>query len=88
MLTYLRKIRKSMIESQSGKKYLIYAIGEIALVVIGILIALQINKWNEERKDRNLEKEYIGRLKIEMQENEVFFLVHGFGEVGGTRENM
>jgi len=57
MLTFLRKIRKSMIDSlpsrQAGgavNKYLIYAIGEIALVVIGILIALQINNWNEKQK--------------------------------------
>ena len=47
MLTFLRKIRKSLIESGIARKYLLYAIGEIALVVIGILIALQINNWNE-----------------------------------------
>tara|TARA_Y100000385_G_C13099534_1_gene643585 strand:- start:2936 stop:3121 length:186 start_codon:yes stop_codon:yes gene_type:complete len=52
MLTLLRKIRKSLIDSGSSRKYLLYAIGEIALVVIGILIALQINNWNESRKDR------------------------------------
>ena len=49
MLTFLRKIRKSLIESGSARKYIVYAIGEIALVVIGILMALQINNWNEER---------------------------------------
>ena len=53
MLTFLRKIRKSFIASGSTRKYLIYAIGEIALVVIGILIALQINNWNEEKKRNN-----------------------------------
>jgi hypothetical protein len=52
MLTFLRKIRKSFIEPGSARKYLLYALGEIALVVIGILIALQINNWNEWRKDR------------------------------------
>jgi hypothetical protein len=52
MLKFLRKIRKSLIESGSARKYLLYAIGEIALVVIGILIALQINNWNEWRKDQ------------------------------------
>mgnify|MGYP001308878957 CR=1 FL=1 len=40
-----------MINTGSTKKYLVYAIGEIALVVIGILIALQINNWNESRKE-------------------------------------
>tara|TARA_Y100000385_G_scaffold291468_1_gene369658 strand:+ start:2899 stop:3690 length:792 start_codon:yes stop_codon:yes gene_type:complete len=49
MLTFLRKIRKSLIESGSSRKYLLYGIGEITLVVIGILIALQINNWNEKR---------------------------------------
>lgn len=46
MLTFLRRIRKSLIESGSAQKYLLYAIGEIALVVIGILIALNINNNN------------------------------------------
>ncbi|MBT8221519.1 MAG: hypothetical protein KJP00_16945 [Bacteroidia bacterium] len=46
MLTFLRKIRRSLIESGSARKYILYAIGEIALVVLGILIALQINNWN------------------------------------------
>lgn len=50
MLTFLRRIRRSLIDSGATRKYLIYAIGEIALVVIGILIALQINNWNEGRK--------------------------------------
>jgi hypothetical protein len=52
MLTFLRKIRWSLLESGSARKYIFYAIGEIALVVIGILIALQINNWNEWKKDR------------------------------------
>ena len=47
------------------KKYLIYSIGEILLVVIGILIALQINNWNENKKDRNTEN----KLLIELNEN-------------------
>ena len=49
---------------QVGKtgKYLIYALGEIILVVIGILIALQINNWNEQKKDNKLEQEYYCRL--------------------------
>ena len=65
MLTLLRKIRKSLIGSGSSKQYLLYAIGEIALVVIGILIALQINNWNERSKER--EKEY--QILIEINEN-------------------
>ena len=63
MLTFFRKIRKALLDSGSLRKpaspagrYLVYAIGEIALVVIGILIALQINNWNEWRKDRIKER--------------------------------
>ena len=49
MITLFRRIRKRFIESGSMIKYLLYALGEILLVVIGILIALQVNNWNEER---------------------------------------
>lgn len=49
MLTFLRKIRRSLIESGSSSKYLLYAIGETLLVMIGIQMALQINNWNEDR---------------------------------------
>ena len=56
MLTFLRKIRRSLIESGSARKYILYAIGEIALVVIGILIALQINNWNENQRGLRIEK--------------------------------
>ncbi len=63
MLTFLRKIRLSLIESGSARKYLLYAIGEIALVVIGILIALQINKSNEWRKEREIERVVLEDIK-------------------------
>ena len=58
-----------MIESGSTRKYLLYAIGEIALVVIGILIALQINNWKEFRKDRVQELEILIELKNTMEVN-------------------
>ena len=47
MITLFRKIRKKLIEDDNIRKYLLDAIGEIPLVVIGILIALQVNNWNE-----------------------------------------
>jgi len=50
MIPFFRKIRKKMADDNKPLKYMRYAIGEIVLVVIGILIALQINTWNEERK--------------------------------------
>jgi hypothetical protein len=69
MLTFFRKIRKSLIDGSSARKYLLYAIGEIALVVIGILIALQINNWNEWRNDRQSEKEILNDLIINLESN-------------------
>ena len=69
MLTFLRKIRKSLIDSGSARKYLLYAIGETALVVLGILIALQVNNWNENKKDRKKEKILLINLKSEIQQN-------------------
>jgi len=47
MLTFLRKIRKSLVDSGATRKYILYAVGEIFLVMIGILLALQVNNWNE-----------------------------------------
>jgi len=52
MIKFFRKIRYDLMEKNKTGKYLKYAIGEIILVVIGILVALQINTWNEEKKER------------------------------------
>ncbi len=51
MLRFFRQLRKEQLMYEKTRKYLIYAIGEILLVVIGILIALQVNNWNERNKD-------------------------------------
>jgi hypothetical protein len=56
-------------EKNKTRKYLKYAIGEIVLVVIGILIALQINNWNENSKERYVEQEYLVSLKEEFNHN-------------------
>lgn len=55
MITFLRKLRERLIPGSAVTRYLLYAIGEILLVVVGILIALQINNWNQERQNRALE---------------------------------
>ena len=62
MLKFFRSIRQNLLTEDRTTKYFKYAIGEIVLVVIGILIALQINNWNEQRKANTLEGEYYCRL--------------------------
>ena len=62
MIKFFRNIRQNLIMENKTSKYLKYAIGEIVLVVIGILIALQINNWNENQKSLKIEKNYLQRL--------------------------
>ena len=57
MIKFFRKIRQNLLKENKTGKYLKYAIGEIILVVIGILIALQINNWNENRIENIYEKQ-------------------------------
>ena len=70
MIPVYRKIRKQMADDNRPVKYARYAIGEILLVVIGILIALQINNWNEGRKQRQVELKYFYNLKNDLLADE------------------
>jgi hypothetical protein len=69
MIKLFRNIRQKLINEGKTTNYLKYAIGEIVLVVIGILIALQINNWNEGRKDRIEEKKFLTRFEVEITSN-------------------
>ena len=69
MIKFFRKIRQKMLTENKFSKYLLYAIGEIILVVIGILIALQINNWNEDKKNRELEKYMLENLVENLEQN-------------------
>ncbi|KAA2217217.1 MULTISPECIES: DUF6090 family protein [Maribacter] len=66
MIKFFRKIRQKLLSENKFSKYLIYAVGEIVLVVIGILIALQINNWNEIRKNTERENKYLSNLNKEI----------------------
>lgn len=68
MISLFRQIRQKLLAQNRISRYLTYAIGEIFLVVIGILIALQVNNWNENRKDRLISEDTIVALRIELQE--------------------
>jgi hypothetical protein len=59
MIKFLRRIRKNLLSENKTSKYTIYAIGEIFLVVVGILIALQINNWNETKKEQAITNKYL-----------------------------
>ena len=75
MLKFFKKIRKRLVNQGRLKNYLLYAVGEIVLVVIGILLALQINNWNTERAEQNQMQEFaaalIQDLRTDIQETEL-----------------
>ena len=70
MIKFFRKIRQNLLSEGKTGKYFKYAIGEIVLVVIGILIALQINNWNENRKNKIAEADYYCRILDDFELNE------------------
>lgn len=67
MLKSFRRIRRKLIDEGNLQRYLIYSIGEILPVMIGILLALQINNWNEESKEKQFEKALLLELKENLQ---------------------
>ena len=71
MIKLFRNIRKNLLNEGKTTKYFKYAIGEIVLVVIGILIALSINTWNENRLDRIKEKTIMASINKEFKANQV-----------------
>ena len=73
MIKFFRKIRKKLADDNKPIKYMRYAIGEIALVVVGILIALSINNWNEERKSKIKTIQNIEALCEDLQRDSTHF---------------
>lgn len=69
MLKFFRRIRQKLIEKGNLKRYMVYAIGEILLVMIGILLALQVNNWNETKKERKKETKLLSQLKSDLNYN-------------------
>lgn len=69
MIKFYRNIRKSLLNEGKTGKYLKYALGEIVLVVIGILIALQINNWNEDRKNARMEIQVLREISENLGED-------------------
>ena len=69
MIKFFRRIRQKLLAENRFRKYLLYAIGEIILVVIGILIALQVNNWNNERLQKDKEKEYLVEIRQNLEKD-------------------
>jgi hypothetical protein len=71
MIKFFRKIRYDLMEKNKTGKYLKYAIGEIILVMIGILLALQVSHWNTQSADRKLEKRYLSELILDLHADSI-----------------
>mgnify|MGYP001321343033 CR=1 FL=1 len=73
MIKFFRHIRRRLLAENRFTRYFIYAIGEIVLVVIGILIALQVNDWNDDRKrvvqERKMLNELLMNLRLDTAEH-------------------
>ncbi|MDM9630306.1 DUF6090 family protein [Robiginitalea aurantiaca] len=67
MINFFRKIRKQLADQNKPLKYFRYALGEIVLVMIGILLALQVNNWNEARKDQQELKNILQSITADMK---------------------
>lgn len=69
MISFYRRIRKRLMKQNKVTQYLAYSIGEILLVVIGILIALSINNWSEARKEKKIELEILANIKTALAQD-------------------
>ncbi len=90
MIKFFRKIRQKLLSENKFSKYLIYAIGEIILVVIGILIALGINNWNQNIQKNEQEKVYYCKIKedLETDKNNIKASIESLNERKSTAKRV
>lgn len=69
MIKFFRKIRQQLLTENKISKYLVYASGEIFLVMVGIILALQVNTWNENRKESNTELDILTGIKNDLNDD-------------------
>ena len=72
MINFLRRIRRELINENKTSIYLIYAVGEVVLVFLGILVALQIDNWKEGRKQEVIEIQFLKRITANMNRENKF----------------
>ena len=82
MIKFFRKIRQNLLSENKLSKYLLYAIGEIILVFIGIAMALQFNNWNETKKTREKEQQVLTEIISDLE-----FTLQDIDRVINTRTN-
>ena len=75
MFSFFRKTRQQFLSGHNIGRYLLYAFGEVFLVVIGILIALQVDNWNEENKKQRKVQQYLIALKDEFKQNQTLMII-------------
>ncbi len=86
MLKVFQRIRRNLLSQNKFTNYFFYAIGEILLVVVGILIALQVSDWNEHRKFRNQEVKILKQLNSDLEANA--FEIDGLNKIQINRLRM
>lgn len=79
MIKFFRHIRKSLLMENKVSKYILYVFGEIVLVVIGILIALQINNNNQAKKDRTFELKMLTEISKSLESDISYLRNHLIG---------
>jgi len=89
MIKFFRKIRQNLLLENKTGKYFKYAIGEIILVVIGILIALQINNWNENNKLEEKKQDYYQQLLKDLKKDKEFSIktIEQFNQLRSEYDN-
>ena len=73
MIKFFRRIRQNLLSEGKTGKYFKYAIGEIVLVMIGILLALQVSNWNQDRKDSISERKILNNIHRDFIQNKASF---------------
>ena len=73
MIKFFRNIRKRLLSENRISKYILYAVGEIFLVVVGILIALGVNNWNQDMKDQRLAEDLLSRIHSDLVQDTISF---------------
>jgi hypothetical protein len=89
MIKFFRKIRQRLLGENKFSRYLLYAIGEIILVVIGILLALQLNTWNTTRDLKKQNQEFLKKMLSELEQNKVrleYAIIKGVRGLPGLTE--